>query len=75
MVAHLGLRTHQLLYEKIGNIIAEIFNVNLLLFKVVFFLHLWHNTLENIIILDFEFATLFVRSPSSELPIFSSEFP
>ena len=24
MVAHLGLRTHELLYEKIGNIIAEI---------------------------------------------------
>ena len=24
MVAHLGLRTHELLYEEIGNIIAEI---------------------------------------------------
>ena len=24
MVAHLGLRTHKLLYEEIGNIIAEI---------------------------------------------------
>ena len=24
MVAHLGLRTHELLYEEIGNIIADI---------------------------------------------------
>ena len=24
MVAHLGLRTHELLYEEIGNVIAEI---------------------------------------------------
>ena len=24
MVAHLGLRTHELIYEEIGNIIAEI---------------------------------------------------
>ena len=27
MVAHLGLRTHELLYEEIGNIIAEILTV------------------------------------------------
>ena len=26
MVAHLGFRTHELLYEEIGNIIAEIFS-------------------------------------------------
>ena len=25
MVAHLGLRTHDLLYEEIGNIIAKLF--------------------------------------------------
>ena len=25
MVAHLGLRTHELLYEEIGNIIAEFY--------------------------------------------------